>query len=189
MSARARQSHRLAAELAEHFGVPVEFVYTGEPDRRGVGAWRVYWTNGPTPAVLEAEVARRATRYPAVDVEHLGWSRSGTDLARAAALLAWLPQHPDYFGYLDSLYVVDSAFDAVDFPERLDEPVLRRARALLQLQGWLSMTVLQQLAAHCAPGWEHAEQWLDELAEIAEGRAGGNVVDLAAARDRRDEQR
>ncbi len=189
MSARARQSHQLAAALSEHFGVTVELDYTGEADRRGVGAWRVSWTDGPTPAAMTAEITRRAARYPAVEVGKLGQFRGSTDFARAAALLAWLPQHPEYLEHFNT-FVVDAAFDAAEFPERLDDPVVtRRARALLQPKGWLSAATMQQLAQHCARGWSHAEQWLDDLAAVAEGRAGDNVVDLSTARVRRDEQR
>lgn len=188
MSARARQSHQLAAMLAEHFGVAVEMVYVGERDRNGVGAWRVSWTDGPTPTAMTAEVARRAGRFPAVEADKLGQFRSSTDFARATALLAWLPQHPEYLDHLNS-FVVDAAFDVIEFPERLDEHVARRARALLQPKGWLSAATLEQLGQHGARGWDHAEQWLDGLAAVAEGRAGDNVVDLSTARVHRDEQR
>lgn len=185
MSTRARQSHRLAADLAEHFGVRVELVYTGERDRNGNGAWQVSWNDGPTPATMRAEIARHAARYPAVDVERLGFSRSSTDLAQAAALLAWLPQHPEWCDHLDNTFVVDRAFNETEFPEQLDEQVLRQARSLLrQGEGWLSGPTIRLLGEQCARGWEQAEQWLDGMAAQGEGRADDNVIDLAAARER-----
>lgn len=189
VSDRERQSHQLAADLAEQLGVPVKFVYHDEPARRGIGAGRVYWADGPTPSVMRAEIARQAERYPAVDVERLAFSRSATDLARVAAMLVRLPRQPEQTGDID-MAVVDSAFDAVDFPERLGDVLLRRAQALLQLEGSLSVTVVRLLCARAAPGWEYAERWLDELIAAADdSRTDGRVADLTAARARRGRRR
>jgi hypothetical protein len=66
--------------------VRVELVDPGEPDRHGNGAWRMSWTDGPTVPTMRAEIARRAERYPAVDGEHLGYFRGGTDQATAARI-------------------------------------------------------------------------------------------------------
>jgi hypothetical protein len=83
---------------------------------------------------------------------------------------------------------VDSAFDQAEFPERLDEQLQRRADALLRAGGgWLSRQAIHLLGEHCRRGWEHAEQWLDGLAAVDEGRAGDNVLDLTAARKRRQQ--
>lgn len=189
MSARSRQSHQLAKALTEHFGVPITAVCTGERDRRGNGYWRMSWSDGPTVETVVAEIGRRAEQYPAAEVERLGFWRGHTDRAQAAALLAWLPQHPDRFEFLNS-FSVDSAFDQAEFPERLDEQLQRRADALLRAgDGWLSRQAIHLLGEHCRRGWEHAEQWLDGLAAVEQGRAGDNVLDFSKARERRREQR
>lgn len=188
MSARSRQSHQLAQALTEHFGLPIELVYHGEPDRHGNGAWRVSWTDGPTSATMRGEAGRRAARFPQAEVARLGFSRSHTELAEAAALLAWLPQHPDRFEFLNS-FTVDTAFEQTEFPERLDDQLQHRARALLRSGGgWLSGQALHLLAEHCRRGWEHAERWLDGLTAVEQGHAGNNVLDFSKARDRRREQ-
>jgi hypothetical protein len=174
VTARSRQAHQLAADLSEHFGVPVTAVYYGERDRHGNGEWRLDWTDGPTVAAVVAETGHRAARYPALEVARLGSWRGHTDLAQAAALLAWLPQHPEQFDFLNT-FTVDVAFDQTAFPERLDEQLQHRARALLRAGGgWLSGEAIRLLGEHCGRGWDQVEQWLDD-----------NVVDLATARKRR----
>jgi hypothetical protein len=220
VSARSTQSHRLAAALTDHFGMHVEMVYDGERDfhtKQHREFWRLSWTDGPTITTMRAEIGQRAARYPAVDVTGLRCSRSGTDQAQAAALLVWLPEHPEQIAamaYVENTFVVESAFDDVEHPERLPEPIHQRAHALLSLdRGWLSLAVLRQLGQHCVHGWEQAEQWLDVLVarntdhtlravRAVDNRATtsattrdnlsdnviDNVIDLNAARNRRDDQ-
>jgi hypothetical protein len=189
VSARSAQSRRLAAALSDRCGVRVELIYTGDRDRQGRHRdfWQVSWDNGPTPDTMRAQIAHMADRFPAVDIEQLRYSRGGSWQTKAAALLTWLPEHPERLDALDNSFVVDLAFDAIDHPERLDQPVQRRAQALLRLgEGWLSGAVIALFGRHCAAGWAHAERWLDGLVDVEDGRAGGAVIDLSAARTRRD---
>ncbi|PXY16622.1 hypothetical protein [Prauserella muralis] len=184
MTARSRQTFKLAYALGQHFGVRVDITYDGPRSRDGrSGGWIVQWVDGPAVDTMRAEIQHRAAAYPAIDLAQLRYSRGYSDHAEAAALLAWLPQHPDYLPHVDSTFLASRAHAATDFPERLDETVQRRARALLNLgHGNLSLAVIQELGQHCWRGWDHVTTWLDELAAVADENAGDNVIDLTSRR-------
>ncbi|ASR39932.1 hypothetical protein BAY61_32125 (plasmid) [Prauserella marina] len=180
MTARSRQSTKLAYVLGEHFGVRVEVAYDGPPSHGGrYGGWIVSWPDGPTTDTMRAEITRRAPRYPAVDTTILRFHRGRTDQGEAAAVVAWLAEHPDRVDELGhNSFLRETAVDETDFPERLDEAVQRRARALLSLdRGGVSPAALAQLGDRVRRGgWEQAMDWLDQLAAVAEGTAGDNII-------------
>lgn len=194
MSARSRQCKQLGEALSKRLGIPVELIYTGEPDRQGHGAWKVTWTDGPTPESMRVLVDQMGGAYPLADGPRLGFSRHRTDFALTTALLGWLSRHPDEAEVEFLSLTMDFAYDRTEFPERLDDRTQRRARTLMRAGGGEERDVLTSeafrlLGEHCRHGWAEVVRWLDELAALAEGRASGTVVDLDAVRKQRSEQR
>jgi hypothetical protein len=152
--------------LTEAIGSRVEVRYHG-PGSGAYGGWHVEWCNGPTWPRMTALAAARADEFPAVGVPQLRYDRSSTDVSEAAALLAYLSARPGDRVHSSSMMLRD-AFDACDYPERLDRDTLRRARALCVVdpdsRGMVTLRALRELAERCRTSdWMAVLAWLDEV--------------------------
>jgi len=178
MSARSRQAWQLARLLTEHTGARVAIEWHGTGRDRHYSGWRIAWVDGPTPAAMAAYAAELARRFPAIDVDELRYDRGHSDLAETAALLQHLEQSPELAGRITPM-AAQSAWEATEYPERLDEPIQRRARALLAHHDDLALAAVQEIAQRGhAGGWDAIAGWL------AAPPAGG-VIDLHAERTAR----
>lgn len=113
-----------------------------------------------------------------VPAAELSYSRCLSTLGEATALLIWLERHPDVLRDIGAVHLV-AARDEVAYPERVDDVLRRRARALLcrSPSGTVGYEVLRELSGPGRRGWVAVQEWLDGPAPM--------VVDLAAERARR----
>jgi hypothetical protein len=181
------QAGRLAYELADELRLHrVEVHWSGTKKKGSFGGWRVEWTDGPTVAHMRTAVRGRAKRFPAVVVMELGYDRCHTALAEAIALLLYVDRERDWAYCIESL--LWSAFDAIDWPERVDQVWHSRAHALLRHTPDPDVAVVTTYAVHALAstarhGWETALAWLDRLAaEHAAIAEDSTVIDLANRR-------
>lgn len=163
-----RRVRRLAAELSGRVDRHVEASWQGTRSRDGSrGGWLMEWTGGPNRTEmreLAATVIARIPELAGLDVSGLSWWRSGgSDVDDAAAVLAWLEEHPDDGAQLPFL----SPDQFPGWPERL--PARLRARAeTLAAAGWAHQTAgpaADTLHRHARDGGPTAVwAWLDDLA-------------------------
>lgn len=173
---------RLAYELSGLTGVTIAVEYEGPRSRDGrYGGWTLSWAAGPGRNEMR-DLAR--ARFPqwasAVDLARIRWDRSlGTEEQAAAAVLAWMAEHPD--DAADALIVSEDALPS--HPDRLPAPTQRRA-ATLAAAGWrhhCSGETHHELVAQARLGWPAVAAWLDALAE----QQDAVVLPLRARRARR----
>lgn len=171
---RSKQAWLLARQLSERTGVRVEVSYSPYKGYDGkVTGWRVEWPNGP--ADLRPHAAALAGKVPALDVNTLRYERTGGDRARVAALIRHLDANPDdgpayaATNWLNGL--AERAWEAADYPERMDDETERLVTAVFSLDGhdytnrrgyWsLSSISLKRLAEQINHlGWPATRQWL-----------------------------
>lgn len=173
---RSWQVRRAGELLGAACGVEVRLHRVGRAHAGPWGDWVVHWHDGPTEGQMR-RAARRLLPGGGPRADELGYSRSLSTQAEAAALLLWLADHPSALRAVGAVHLV-AARDDVPYPERADEPTRSRADALLLHGGGrLGYEVLSELAGRARGGWPAVTRWLDTPA--------APVVDLAAERVRR----
>src|SRR4051794_12708494 len=178
VSETSRRVHRVAHALSATCGLRIEARYEG-PLRSGgrYGGWCLEWTAGPSRPQLQ-RLLDAAAEDAGLDVAALRLRRRrGSDRHTAAALLAWLAQHPDRGDQLAGL----GDDELPEYPERLPDVFQTRA-ATLVAHGWQprpSCALHRALLRHARSGGAAAvTAWLAELS----AECDRTVVDLAARR-------
>lgn len=166
MASTAEQVRRLARTLTDASGVNVTAEYDAPRRRDGSrNGWSLSWSAGPTREQMRRLAVHHLSSKPAeAPLETIAWWRSlGTDEQAAAAVLAWMAEHPDDAAH--ALVVDDDALPGS--PDQLPVAVRRRA-ATLAAAGWRPYTAsatARELAAHAQRGWPAVAAWLDDLGE------------------------
>lgn len=178
MSKRSRQVGQLAALLSQCTRVWVDIGWNGNGSGASYG-WHVTWCDGPTETTMRTHAVTLAEHVPAVDIAVLRYDRGWTDLARVAAALTYLADHPEEVRNI-ATWTVDRAFAISEYPERSHARILNHARALLAQTSHNSSD-----AALCLI----AERGVNPLTTTADDHAGATVIDLSAERTRRQHAR
>ncbi len=99
---------------------------------------------------MAAHAVEFTGQFPALDTTALRYARGSTDLAEAAALLQRLHDYPELAGRLTATSAQD-AWDAIDYPERLEERT-RRSPSAGHAVGLDAITAWLDQAAAVLPG-------------------------------------
>lgn len=166
MASTAEQVRRLARTLSDASGINVTAEYDAPRRRDGSrNGWSLSWSAGPTREQMRRLAVHHLSGRPAeAPLEAIAWRRDlGTDEQAAAAVLAWMAEHPDDAAH--ALVVDDDALPGS--PDQLPVAIRRRA-ATLAAAGWRPYTASparSELAANAERGWPAVAAWLDEIGE------------------------
>lgn len=171
MAGTAEQVRRLARTLTDASGVNVRAEYDAPRRRDGSrNGWSLSWAAGPTREQMRRLAVHHLSGKPyRAPLEAIEWRRDlGTDEQAAAAVLAWMAEHPD--DAARGLIVDDDELPGS--PDQLAVTFRRRA-ATLAAAGWRPYTAgpaARELATHAQQGWPAVAAWLDEIGEAQDAK-------------------